>query len=334
MAEAARRVMERGVGSCDELPTRVTASEACNGVSRHETNATTTHLRDRQHPDAEANESSPRGASLAPAELRHAQSESVIGLQVTPACEVFHTPPPAAPGPGHRDRRHQAAVGGGPRFVQREARDHARERIGGRGWHYPALQLPQVTPREFSGMVAGGGDYGTSLIGQWREPFGTNQLSFDAGFISPGGGAKNLFTLGGALGFPLLRASVETPIDVALTGGGYLTFGDGSALRLPFGAVVGHRIAMQGSSLAITPFAHPRASIDFCVSQCGEGEGKVGTKVVVNFDAGVDFQFTPQLSARGGLTYGGISEGESQVGFGVALAYRPAILAGGTTGRR
>lgn len=194
------------------------------------------------------------------------------------------------------------------------------------GWHYPAFQLPEVAQREFLGAVSGGGDYGTSIIGQWRQPVGTgNQLSLEAGINSPSGGSTG-FILGGALGFPLLRATAETPIDLMLTGGLYGAFSnDGSVIRIPLGAVVGHRIPLTGSTMAVTPFAHPRLSIDVCSSQC---QG-VGTTTVVNFDAGADLEFTPQLSLRGALTFGPVTEGPSQVGFGIGLAYRPATLGGG-----
>ena len=36
-------------------------------------------------------------------------------------------------------------------------------------WHYPTLQVPTISSRDFSVLVAGGGDYGTSFVGQWRE---------------------------------------------------------------------------------------------------------------------------------------------------------------------
>lgn len=200
------------------------------------------------------------------------------------------------------------------------------------GWHYPAFQLPYVTQREFSGMVAGGGDYGTTVVGQWREPVGTGyQIALDAGINSPSGSGSTGFILGGALGFPLLRSTAETPIDVMLTAGVFGEFSsDISFIRIPFGAVIGHRIPLQGSTLVITPFAHPRISIDLCASSCNG----LGTKTVVNFDAGADLEFTRQLSLRGALTFGAISEFDNQVGFGLALAYRPAMLGGGTTRRR
>ncbi|MEP7087237.1 MAG: hypothetical protein ABI884_07870, partial [Gemmatimonadota bacterium] len=36
-------------------------------------------------------------------------------------------------------------------------------------WHYPTLQVPTISSRDFQVLVAGGGNYGTSFVGQWRE---------------------------------------------------------------------------------------------------------------------------------------------------------------------
>jgi hypothetical protein len=199
------------------------------------------------------------------------------------------------------------------------------------GWHYPAYQPPTIVPREFNFGISGGSDYGVALVGQWRERLAPNiQLSLDAGFASPSGGDNELF-LGAGLAFQIMHATEQVPIDVLLTGGFYPVFGgkNGGGIRIPFGAVVGHRFALQGGRMAISPFAHPRLSLDVCTSKCG-GEG---SKVKLNFDLGADFEITPNLALRGAIDIGGVGPGDSQTGVGVSLAYRPFGISRATTPR-
>jgi hypothetical protein len=67
---------------------------------------------------------------------------------------------------------------------------------------------------------------------------------------------------------------------------------------------------------------HPRVSVDFCTSDCGD----VGTEVKLNFDFGADFEVTRMLSLQGLITVGGVSAARSEVGFGLGLAIRPLAL--------
>lgn len=195
-------------------------------------------------------------------------------------------------------------------------------------WHYPAFQPPTIATREFNFAVAGGGDYGTTGLFQWREGIGPDtHLSLDAGFADADFGDTG-FLLGGGIGQRLMRATSETPIDMILTGGIYGEFGiKPSFIRLPVGVVVGHRFPIEGSSMAITPYVHPRVSIDACLSDCDRfGGDDIGTKVKVNFDIGADFEITRTLSLRGALTVGGVSVFESQAGFGFGLAFHPGSV--------
>ncbi|HEU4642936.1 MAG TPA: hypothetical protein VFS44_10825 [Gemmatimonadaceae bacterium] len=187
-------------------------------------------------------------------------------------------------------------------------------------WHYPAFQPPTISTREFNFAVAGGGDYGTTGVFQWREGIGPDtHLSMDIGFADPDFGDTG-FLIGGGIGQRIMRATAETPIDLVLTGGLYGEFGvKPSIIRLPLGVSVGHRFPIEGTKTAITPYVHPRLSIDMCASDC---EG-IDTKVKVNFDFGADFEVTRQLSLRGAFTVGGVSEADSKVGFGFGLAFHP-----------
>ena len=194
-------------------------------------------------------------------------------------------------------------------------------------WHYPAFQPPTIATREFNFAVAGGGDYGTTGVFQWREGIGPDtHLSLDVGFADPDFGDTG-FLIGGGIGQRIMRSTPDMPLDMVLTGGLYGEFGSAfSVVRLPFGVVVGHRFPIQGTKTAITPYAHPRLSVDVCSSDCGD----IGTKLKVNFDFGADFEVTRALSLRGAFTVGGVSAADSKVGFGFGLAFHPV----GVSGRR
>jgi hypothetical protein len=187
-------------------------------------------------------------------------------------------------------------------------------------WHYPAFQPPTIATREFNFAIAGGGDYGTSGLFQWREGIGPDtHFSLDVGFADPDFGDAG-FLIGGGIGQRILRSTPDTPIDVIFTGGVYGEFGSNmSFFRIPIGAVVGHRFPIEGSKTAITPYVHPRISLDACVSDCHG----LDTKVKLNFDIGADFEVTPKLSLRGAILVGGVSAFESQAGFGFGVAFHP-----------
>ena len=195
-------------------------------------------------------------------------------------------------------------------------------RVSAQAWHYPAFQLPEVSTREFNFAVAGGSDYGTTGLAQWREGIGPDtHIGFDLGFSSPSG-ASTLFLIGGGIGQQLIRSTQDMPIDLMLTGGLYGAFSsDIGFLRIPIGVVAGHRFPLQ-NGMSLTPYAAPRLSIDACVSSC-HGEG---TDANVNFDLGLDWAVNSMLSLRGALTVGAVGAGPSQTGFGFGLAFRPQTI--------
>jgi hypothetical protein len=84
-------------------------------------------------------------------------------------------------------------------------------------------------------------------------------------------------------------------------------------LRIPAGISVGTEI--QGSSVTITPYVHPRVALD--VFSFSRGNGGNDTESQLNFDAdfGADFAFSRWI-ARFGLTVG------ERDAFGFGLAYR------------
>lgn len=184
-------------------------------------------------------------------------------------------------------------------------------------WHYPTLQVPTISPRDFQVLVAGGGDYGTSFVGQWREGIAPDvMLNFDIGLATPGN--TTLFLAGAGLGYSLMKSTQEVPIDLMLTGGLYGAFGTGSLVRIPVGVVAGHYFPLSGG-LAVTPFVSPRLSVDICASDCGGA----GTDLKLNFDIGARLDVTKTVGVTAALTIGGLGDGPSQTAFGVGLVYRP-----------
>lgn len=199
-------------------------------------------------------------------------------------------------------------------------------RANAQAWHYPAFQLPEVSTREFNFAVAGGGDYGTTGLVQWREGIGPDtHIGFDLGFASPSGGSTG-FLIGAGIGQQLVRSSQDMPIDLMLTGGLYGDFSsDVGFLRIPIGVVAGHKFPLQ-HGMALTPYAAPRLSIDACVSSCHPNGGDIGTNANVNFDVGLNWDINTILALRGALTVGAVGNGPSQTGFGFGLAFHPATI--------
>jgi hypothetical protein len=94
--------------------------------------------------------------------------------------------------------------------------------------------------------------------------------------------------------------------------------------RFPFGVSIGHRFALQSGGLALTPYVHPRLSIDFCSSDayCGNS-----TELSVNFDVGADLELTRRVSIRASFLFTGADAFDDDIGVGISLAWRPPALA-------
>jgi hypothetical protein len=187
-------------------------------------------------------------------------------------------------------------------------------------WHYPTLQTPDISTRDFTFQVSGGGDYGTSGVAQWREGLAPDvMVNFDVGIATPTD--NTMFLAGAGLGYSLMKATQETPIDLLLTGGLYGAFGDQSFVRIPVGVVVGHHFPLAGD-LVLTPFVSPRLSVDVCASSCRD----IGTDLKLNFDIGASLDVTKTIGIRTALTVGGVSAFSSRTSFGIGLVYRPNMV--------
>lgn len=193
------------------------------------------------------------------------------------------------------------------------------------GWQYPSFTPPRVIPRELSMDVAGAGDAGTVLVGQWREGVSAaTELSFQLGFASPNyGGVDTHVLLGGGFGYQLTRSRPNNPLDAVLTAEVNGAFGRGPDLiRVPIGVSIGHRFPLKGN-MAITPYVHPRLSFDFWSGTNGNDDNNV----TVNFDIGGNLELTQELSLRASvLVSGGDTFPNDNAGFGIGLAWRPAAL--------
>ena len=192
--------------------------------------------------------------------------------------------------------------------------------VGAQALNYPTFQPPTIVGREYAGGVSDGEGI-TSIVFQWREGLSSvSQFSFDAGLADFEGGDGDVkFMLGGAYGRQLTRSTADLPLDMLFTAGAYIALTDPTIFRVPVGVSIGHRFPLEGN-LALTPYLHPRVSLDYC-SECGpEGDGD--TDLGVLFDLGLDFEVSPRLSLRGTVVFG--SDENNALGFG--LAWRPVGL--------
>ena len=193
--------------------------------------------------------------------------------------------------------------------------------VQAQAWAYPSFQPPTVATREFNFGIADAGGAGTSLLFQWRERAGTrSQFSADVGLADPEGkGSDNVLFLGGQYAYQIAKANADVPLDFLFTLGAGLAFGNKTSLRVPVGVSVGHRFPLDGA-LAITPYVHPRVSLDFC-GGCTNDESQLG----INFDVGVNFELTRVLAVRGSAYFGG-SDRFGQDGIGLSLVWTPPGL--------
>lgn len=190
---------------------------------------------------------------------------------------------------------------------------------GAQAYNYPSMQTPRLVDREYNFLAANGSHAGTSLLFQWREGMADGfQFTLQGGLAAPEGRADTRLLLGGGLAWQAARASADFPFDVALTGDAGLSSGNNNTVvRIPFGAAVGHTFTLDNGN-QLTPFVHPRLSIDHC-SSCSVG-GKSDSKVDVDVDLGVNYEVTPQIALRVAALLGGTSfvGGSNAIGFSVA----------------
>jgi hypothetical protein len=211
--------------------------------------------------------------------------------------------------------------------------------LAAQAYNYPALQTPRIVDREYNFAAAGAGNAGTSLLFQWREGLnGDWQFSLDGGLAAPKGGGDTRLILGGGFARQWQRAGAEMPFDVALTGSAGFSSGSGfSVVRVPVGAAVGHTFTLENGN-QLTPFVHPRLSLDFCSGSAqvavvtpGGGIGHAGicpssAKLDIDVDVGVNYEITSQVAVRVAAMLGGASYVGATNAFGFSVAWTPKGL--------
>jgi hypothetical protein len=187
--------------------------------------------------------------------------------------------------------------------------------------NYPALQVPSVSNRDYTAAVVG--NAGTMMMFQWREEVSAKlHVGFDLGLYDPVRRGERTAIFGAVnLGRDLLRATSEQPLDILLTGGAGVSIASGrNGVRLPVGVSVGHTFELE-YGMAVTPFVHPRASIDLCAS-CSAG-GRSQREVSLNFDVGASFDFNQRLSARVAALFSGADRFGAGDAISVGLTWTP-----------
>jgi hypothetical protein len=196
---------------------------------------------------------------------------------------------------------------------------------GAQAWFYPSFQVPRVADRDYNfGVIA---NNGTSALFQWREGITPSmQLSLDAGLADPDGDDNSKLFVAGQYARELARATADQPLDLLFTAGVGFAIGDGpDLLRIPVGVSVGHRFALDGA-MAITPYVHPRASIDFFAGTGNDARDDDDTNLSLDFDVGGSFELTSRLALRAALLFSGARNADD-FGFGLSVNWSPAPLA-------
>jgi hypothetical protein len=190
----------------------------------------------------------------------------------------------------------------------------------GQAWNYPAFQPPRIESREFNFALADAGRAGTTLLVQWRELAATrSQFTLEAGIVAPDFG-DNILVLGGAYAYEAHRSTTDVPLDVVLTAGAGFGLGRSTTIRVPVGAVMGYRFALE-KNVYLTPYVHPRLSADIC-NNCRQNDD---LGFGINFDVGANLDISRALSLRAAALFGG-GDLFSENGLGVSLAWRPPGL--------
>jgi len=167
---------------------------------------------------------------------------------------------------------------------------------------YPSFQPTRVAEREYNFALTDF-DGGSALLFQWREGLGNQRTQFTADLgIADGDGPADgdgALIIGGSFHYQLMRATSDVPFDMVFGAGLGLTAGDNyNFFRVPIGVAVGHRFPLEGK-FAITPFVHPRLSID---------RVKVGsvsdTDTNIDIDIGGSFEINEQMQVRLAATLG------------------------------
>ena len=189
--------------------------------------------------------------------------------------------------------------------------------------NYPSLQVPTASTRDYNAAVSSGA--GTTALFQWREGWQPRRhWQLEAGLTDrKGSDALSLF-VGGGIGQEITRARGDQPLDVLFTAGAGAALGGGATVvRIPVGVSIGHTFDLE-QGMAITPYVHPRASLDWASG--GGRSGGSQSEVSLNFDLGVNFQVNSQFAVRAAAAFTGSELGGAQDTFAIGFNWMPAPL--------
>lgn len=237
---------------------------------------------------------------------------AVLGVSRVP----FHTPRALKRSP----MRSRIAAGG---LLCAAALMLPTSAVVGQAFSYPSMQLPTVATRDYTGAVVGGA--GTTAVFQWREGWTADRYTqLDLGIADRKGSDGLMVFAGGSVGQLLISATPEQPLDMLVTVGGGAAFGSGVTLvRIPVGLSLGHTFELE-QGMALTPYLHPRVSLDSC-SSCGTNR-RSKTELSLNFDVGVSYQVNREFALRVAASFSGSDLVGSDDTFGIGLNWTPAPL--------
>jgi len=180
---------------------------------------------------------------------------------------------------------------------------------------YPAMQPTRVVSREYNFALADF-DGGSALVFQWREGLSSPKTQFTADVALADVGTESGLTLGGSFHYQLMRESADVPFDMVFGAGlGVTLINDANFFRIPVGVAIGHRFPLEGQFF-ITPFVHPRISIDRA-----SGNGNSSSETNIDMDIGASFEFNPRMQLRLVAGFGDVSDGVA-----ISFAYSPRGL--------
>ncbi len=190
--------------------------------------------------------------------------------------------------------------------------------------NYPSMQVPTASTRDYTAAVSSGA--GTTALFQWREGWAPRRhWQLDAGLIDRKGSDNLSVFVGGGIGQEIARANGDQPLDLLFTAGAGAAFGGGYTLvRIPVGVSLGHTFDLE-QGMAITPYVHPRASVD--VASSGGRNNGSRSEVSLNFDLGVNFQVNSQFAVRAAAAFTGSELAGAQDTFAIGFNWTPAPLA-------
>jgi hypothetical protein len=168
---------------------------------------------------------------------------------------------------------------------------------------YPAMQPTRVAEREYNFAIA---DFtgGTALIVQWREGLDASRMQFTGDFGIADGNNNTALIFGGSLHFQLTETTQDFPFEMVVGGGLGVTAADNyRTFRIPFGVAIGHRFPLE-KNFAITPFVHPRISLDRTRVDLPGGGTASGSDTNIDIDIGGSFEINTQMQLRMAATLG------------------------------